>query len=441
MGHSYFGINLLNIVLFTPVNTNSAIANVSNDLVREFNEAGNNVFIVNTENFQINKEGCFPNLATFIRPDEHETILSKVSDADIILYQIGDNYAFHGKAIDWLLEFPGIVILHDYFLGNLLNGLTLNCESISNKIFQETYNVSKAYIIENPLPTMSKAGLPKPLFSEWIALRSVGIVIHSSDEIEYFEKLVGGKVLALNLFFNFKFDQENVIEFISKTEINKQMVLTFGYLNEDRGIHHLIETLSQNHNLRDNYYLLCAGTMHMEYKNRIEALALANKIDLILMDAVTDEVLASLIKEASIVNCLRNPVFQTGSASLLTSLSFGKPTLVHNHKHYSSIPSEAVMKVELGKEIEFISKWLLKLTETSDFTNGLRIRALNYYNEVSDSSSYSRRLLNYSIESMKYLEVFYIKSDIENYLIDSKFSFVPKTYLDLVTQKLRNKFS
>jgi hypothetical protein len=95
----------------------------------------------------------------------------------------------------------------------------------------------------------------------------------------------------------------------------------------------------------------------------------------------------------------------------------------------------------LGKEIEFISKWLLKLTETSDFTNGLRIRALNYYNEVSDSSSYSRRLLNYSIESMKYLEVFYIKSDIENYLIDSKFSFVPKTYLDLVTQKLRNKFS
>jgi hypothetical protein len=99
------------------------------------------------------------------------------------------------------------------------------------------------------------------------------------------------------------------------------------------------------------------------------------------------------------------------------------------------------MKVEVGNEIESISKWLFKLLEASDFANGLGIHSLNYYDAISDSSSYSRRLLNYSSENMKYLEVFDVKSDIENYLIDSKFSFVPKTYLDLVTQKLRNKFS
>ncbi len=441
MGHSHFGINLLNIVLFTSVNTNSAIANVSNDLVSEFNKAGNNVSIISTENFQINKVECFPNLATFIRHDEHDTILPKVSDADIVLYQFGNNYSFHGESIKWLFKFPGIVILHDYFLGDLLNGITINDESLANKIFQETYNVSKAYIIERELLSNDSPFLTKPLFSEWIALRSTGIVTHSSVEIDYYEKFTVGKVIMLDLFFKLKFDPDNVVKLITKTDIKRQMILTFGRLNENRVLELLIYALSQNYILRDNYYLLFAGDISPKYKDKIKLLAFENNIDVMFTGQVTNEVLAALINESSIVNCLRNPVYESASASLLTSLSFGKPTLVHNHGHYSSIPSDAVMKVELGKENEFISMWLLKLLVEFDFRNELSTHALNFYKKVSDCSSYSRKLINFSLENMKNLEIFDIKADIENYLTVSKFSFIPKTFLELVEQKLRNKFS
>ena len=431
---------MLNIVLFTPVNNDSAIACVSDSLVGELKESGNNVTIISTENYQVNRELCFPNLATFIRPGNQDTILPKVYDADIILYQIGNSYSYHSEAIHWLFKFPGIVILHDWYLGDLLNGITINYESISNQIFQEVYGVSRAYILDSKINKRRGVSLNKPYFSEWVALQSVGIVVHSQENIEYFEKIFLGKIIKLDLIFNFNWNKARISNSLTVNRIKKKMILTFGNINTNRGVEYLIEVLSQSYVLNDIYYLGCAGNILPEYKNKLEELALVGNVDLIFFGKVHNEVLASLITEAFIVNCLRDPVYETGSASLVTSFSFGKPVLVHNHGHYSSIPSEVVMKVEPGKEIEFISMWLLKVLESPDFLIGISNNSISYFRSINNLSSYACKLINFSLKNMRYLEIFKIKSDLENYLNDSAFNFIPQTYLENISQTLRNNF-
>ena len=42
-----------------------------------------------------------------------------VRRADTFVYQIGDNYEFHKGSLHWLPRLPGLVCLHDFYLGNL----------------------------------------------------------------------------------------------------------------------------------------------------------------------------------------------------------------------------------------------------------------------------------------------------------------------------------
>ena len=59
--------------------------------------------------------------------------------------------------------------------------------------------------------------------------------------------------------------------------------------------------------------------------------------------------------------------------------------------------------------------------------------------EIKASFSINKDI-NFSLKNMRYLEIFKIKSDLENYLNDSAFNFIPQTYLENISQTLRKNF-
>ncbi len=51
--------------------------------------------------------------------------LARANDFDVALYQLGNNADFHGSIYDVVLRHPGVVVLHEYMLHHLIQGLSM----------------------------------------------------------------------------------------------------------------------------------------------------------------------------------------------------------------------------------------------------------------------------------------------------------------------------
>ena len=105
----------MNLIMFTPVNVKSAIGKMAALVTYELVAQGCRVTVISTdESFSTIKTHDFN---TQILSWESENKIKKlILDADMGVYQIGDNFNFHVGAIHWLKYYPGLVCLHDFFL-------------------------------------------------------------------------------------------------------------------------------------------------------------------------------------------------------------------------------------------------------------------------------------------------------------------------------------
>src|SRR5579862_8447110 len=109
----------MNIVFFTPVLEQSAIAGVGFVVVNALIKLHHTVTVVRTEKPDLYHLPAYSYDNTFFDWQDEATITEIIKKADIIIYQIGDCYQFHAGCLYWFNQFPGILILHDYFLGSL----------------------------------------------------------------------------------------------------------------------------------------------------------------------------------------------------------------------------------------------------------------------------------------------------------------------------------
>ena len=109
----------MNLVLFTPAIKSSAIGRMAALVVRQLSANGHKVTVIRTEaETYLTKETHEFN-SKVLAWNKYDKLDSIVSHADAFIYQIGDNFQFHQGCTYWLPKLPGLVCLHDFFLGHL----------------------------------------------------------------------------------------------------------------------------------------------------------------------------------------------------------------------------------------------------------------------------------------------------------------------------------
>jgi glycosyltransferase involved in cell wall biosynthesis len=98
------------------------------------------------------------------------------------------------------------------------------------------------------------------------------------------------------------------------------------------------------------------GPVEEEHRNRLTQVA----ADLGLRPPefhgwVPDEELFKLLAQSHAICCLRYPVSEGGSASLITALYTARPVVVADVASYSLVPDDAVWKVQYGETVEDLS--------------------------------------------------------------------------------------
>ena len=323
-----------------------------------------------------------------------EKLKSQVYES--IIYQIG-NSSYHSYMYSQLMRYSGISVLHDYYLGGLINYMEARCPELGVKFYKELehcYGKNRAVEILNLLKTkdldinekLSKVGI---YVNRRIFTRSLGVILHSkwayNCAIKEFTNDNSHIVHIPQIVPKYVFKEKSLRDQCKELGLpdDKLIVSTFGFINNTKRPLQLIYAFKKYLVTQPNAYLAFVGgtdylgTINIE--NEIKKLSLQGQVKVTGYVDMLD--FYRYIEVSDICLNLRFPFNGESSASLLRILSVGKPTIVTDIGSFSDFPNNVVLKIPQpgqSDEVEEILKSLILLTQNSDYRKSLSENAYKY---------------------------------------------------------------
>ncbi|KTD36484.1 Glycosyl transferases group 1 [Legionella nautarum] len=384
----------MKLILFTPVLKSSAIGRMASLISRKLISFGHQVIVVRTEdlsfyNHPIHDFGSEP----ISWCDNHQINLMYKS-ADAVIYQIGDNYAFHQGCLTWLPYLPGVVCLHDFFLGNLFNAWAQHHRAEAKNILKIWYGsaASDEYFRHKDINSFIEGTRNSYPMTEWLCSMARAVITHSSWQIGRVLDSCPGPVHVVPLAYdapNLSIEQIEAAEEKSK----KFSILTVGNVNKNKRAASIIQAIGANRVLRKKIIYQLVGDISSATKRELTRLAKKQKVELVISGEVDDAALAQAIYKADLVTCLRWPALEAASASTIEALLYGKATIVTDTGFYREIPKDCTIKINPNNEIAEIAAVLEKLEKNPELLKELGLQAKKWAMKTFTADNYALKLI------------------------------------------------
>jgi glycosyltransferase involved in cell wall biosynthesis/ubiquinone/menaquinone biosynthesis C-methylase UbiE len=379
------------LALFSPLPPlKSGISNYTEDLIPSLSQHFN-IDLVHDDDY-------LPDIGLnnkLVSHDRFENNL-KTSKWESIIYQIG-NSSYHCYMYSNLMKYSGITVLHDYYLGGLINYLDNHRPELRITLKEElehSYGVEKGKNILDKLQkgllnTHEKLPESGIYLNRRIFTRSLGVILHNQSAYQR----------AIN---EFSRDNEHiaciplVVPTIARSQhkledirlelgipVDSFVISTFGFISSTKRPLSILLAFKKYLSKNPSGYLIFVGGT--DYLGSIDIEGEIQKLELQSRVKVTNYVTMSeyyhYIEISDICLNLRFPSNGESSASLLKVLSFGKPTIVTDIDSFSDFPDNVVFKIPQptqSDEVEEIYKASIELTENSEHRSFLSHNALEY---------------------------------------------------------------
>ncbi len=278
---------------------------------------------------------------------------------DLNLYHMG-NSANHFEMVPFLLRFPGVVVLHDYFLHHFQVARTIGQGDWGAYAREAGFATGAPGIA---LAQAVRRGLAQPpLFelplNERVMAASVGIIAHSQYVVQLIrEQGYGGFLQMIPALI------EPHPGHSRRRELNlaaKSIIFgSFGQITTSKQIAFALRCFRQAHTLMENthFLLVGAGSPDLNVDNLVRELGLAGAVTHMgHVDSL--QTFVDWIHSVDVVVNLRYPTVGETSATALRALAAGRPLIVFDHGWYSEIPAEAAIKLPPLDESAFTAAML-----------------------------------------------------------------------------------
>jgi glycosyltransferase involved in cell wall biosynthesis len=388
----------MRLIVFTPANTKSAIGRMAALVTHELVAQGCEVTVVRTEAKHLLSTHIH-DFGTQVLPwNDDPNIRGLIRRADAAVYHIGDNFEYHEGGVRWLAEFPGLVCLHDFFLGNLFYGwaqmhrtqaqAVLQCwygGDIAERFFSFSDNMS---FIEGTRETMP--------MTEWICSQADGVLTHSRWGCGRVMSSCPGPVGVVPLAYDAPAAPANTAVDTSARSQNLQL-LTIGHVNPNKRIASVIKAIGLSPLLRSRVNYRLVGAVEPEMKNSLAAMAERLGVNLVISGELEDHDLRLAIAESEVISCLRWPALEAASASAIEAMLYGKAVIVNDTGFYTEIPDSCAIKINHSNEIAELQSSLEELLEN-------RIRSISLGQESQRWASQTFTASNYAMQLTKIIE-------------------------------------
>lgn len=388
----------MKLVIFTPVVKTSAIARMVSLVTRNLMAAGHNVAIVRTENENYLGATPYDFGSKLFFWNDFEQVKFLCDTADALIYQIGDNYEFHGGCLEWLPRLPGIVCLHDFFLGHLFWAWAETRRQQADLTLQAWYNKEVArHFFRHPNSEAFIASTYNTApMTEWICSMAYGVVTHSNWDVTRVMQSCPGPVYVVPLAYELSELKNNLCQKSYSTN-DLFRILTIGHVNNNKRIASVIRAIGNSHLLREHSSYRLIGKISPEIAQMLSVLARNYQVNLIISGEVERDILTEALMQTDVISCLRWPSLEAASASAIEAMLAGKPTIVTDTGFYSELPDSCVKKIDPCNEINSLQTALELLYNEPQLRANMGIAAQKWAMETFTAENYAQQLIKMSL--------------------------------------------
>ncbi len=439
----------MKIAWYTPFSIHSAIGQFSSEVLQALQSLGHQVTLVRSEirTRELEIEKIHPFQGTYHWASDWDSCLeSRRDDFDLVVYNIGDNYPNHGWCLSHQKRVPGITILHDYIIHGLLHAWEYSNDSLRKPYVQvlseecdpsalEEYNKAvKGDIVQEWFLTRAAS---HPVF-RFAMLPTLGIVTHAKFYRDICAQRIGCPVKTIPLAYRGKLDSEDSPV---TQPVGRHSLITIGNANSNKCYESIIQAIGNSADLASAWSYRIVGHITKEYQRHLSTLAVSmpHRVHVEFMGRIDPRSLKNELYSAQAISCLRNPILEGASASVIESMQSGRPTIVSDAGCYTEIPDDCVYKVPLGREIELIQRTLNEIQRDPQSAAQRGKLARSWAIERHRGDRYAESFMEFANEVLYQQPIIEMVDRIANYVAGWT-AVVPPEWNTRLDHSIRNLF-
>lgn len=394
----------MRLVIFTPAIKTSAIGRSTSLVTHALTKSGHEVVVVRSEDASLMQAETHDFGIELVPWTESERIADLVCKADAVVYQIGDNYAYHRGCLEWLTRAPGVICLHDFFLGNLFCGWAQNHKPDALATLRAWYGdeIADAFFGYKSSEEFIHATKGTAPMTEWICSMAYGVITHSSWGIQRVLDSCPGPVQLVPLAYDAPASATVLKGSIKRESSNAEFnVLTVGHVNPNKRAESVVRAIGNSVALREFTTYRLVGKISPVTAKHLSALAQSLQVNLVISGEADSDTLLQAIGQAHVICCLRWPSLEAASASAIEAMLYGKPVIVTDTGFYSELPNGCVRKIHAQCEISDLQQALEHLCENEGERLALGAKAAEWAGATFSAENYANRLIDASLSAQR----------------------------------------
>ncbi|HBV97876.1 MAG: hypothetical protein JL50_07695 [Peptococcaceae bacterium BICA1-7] len=316
-----------------------------------------------------------------------EEVLPLLKKYDAIVYNMGNNVGFHRGMYEIFLEYPGIVILHDYVLHHFIVGYWINKKAGLEGYFSELRNQygpdleeSARKALRRKTPLWETDEVIKYPLNKNLLKRATGVIVHSEYVKMLVKDNVHDRVVKINspvypvpcASLNKKGDDLGLPE-------DKVILAHMGFLNPAKRMDTVMAVIAGEESLKKNIFLLIiGGSSNINYRLEEYAKSLGISENVSFLGYLPLEEAYAYLNCSHICLSLRYPTMGETSSSLIRIMSIGKPAVVTKAGWYDELPDNCVIKISPDNEAGDLKYLLTCLLSEKDAYKEIGLSAQKY---------------------------------------------------------------
>jgi Glycosyltransferase len=363
-------VNAIRVGWATPFNTRSAIGKFSKVVCDELCSRGYDVEIIRIE--------APSELAWEALDSSYPVKTSAAVDLevyDLVVVNFGNHSPYHRQSLDLISKRSVLAIFHDAEMRDFAWGM-MDRHSLAVPLLP-------AIALDEPGAVDLVDAEAKPLL-QTIAAMACGAIIHGPHYLQTVEAYCPGPVKVIRLCYPDTDPRPHRAPLSAK-----KIVTIFGVISEHKQPRRLMQALAKIKKSVRDVEMHLAGSVEEPYREKL--LEEAKQLGImrpVFHGYLPDPELQDLLESSHAICCLRYPVTEGGSASLITALYRGRPLIVSDVASYSMVPDDLVSKVSYGDDANDLAAELTKLFADEDGANRRAARAKDWARDKFSASSY-----------------------------------------------------
>jgi glycosyltransferase involved in cell wall biosynthesis len=379
----------MRILWVTPFNTRSAIGTYSREVCEELVSRGHDIRIMRVES---GAEAHWPPISTTIPilgPDD-----AIPTDVDLVIVNYGNHAPYHAGTLRIAAERPAIAVFHDAEMRHFEWGMRDRHQILIPTVMGE--DVLQKMVAEKIDMVDPDA---RPLLTTLSAMAS-GAIVHGPHYHPTVAAACPGPVEVLPLCF------PPIETTQAKHEDTTRRIVIFGVISPYKQPDRLLRAVSELQAEFPAIEVHLAGTIEAHYRSELTELAAKLGIaEPVFHGYLSDQDLSAVLARSDAICCLRYPVTEGGSASLITAMYQGRPLIVSNIASYSMVPDSLVHKISYGDDVGDLVAALRGIFLDPARANQMALQGRDWAGVTYSSATYVDRLENFIARVMYALPV------------------------------------